>query len=59
MPRFALNLFSLRSEDNILSFSPQNAAHLIAKPPAAFAGGQAMESMENTRHQISLAARRA
>ena len=31
MPRFELNLFSLRSEDNILSFSPQESVwpHLI------------------------------
>jgi hypothetical protein len=39
MPRFELNSFSLRSEDNILSFSPQEAAHLIAKPPARICRG--------------------
>jgi hypothetical protein len=60
MPRFELNLFSLRIEDNILSFRAAGSGASDCKTAGRhMPGGQAMESMENTRHQISLAARRA
>ena len=38
--------------DEILSSSPQEAAHLIAKlQPGILPGGQAMESLDHARHQ--------
>jgi hypothetical protein len=39
MPRFAHSELSPRREDNILSFSPQEAALLIAKPQAGICPG--------------------
>jgi hypothetical protein len=48
---FIATALSPRGEDNILSSSPQEVAHLIAKPSGHLPGRHAMESMGNTRHQ--------
>jgi hypothetical protein len=49
---FIATALTLRGENNILSSSPQEAAHLLQNCKRAFAGGTGtMESRGNTRHQ--------
>src|ERR1700676_1619498 len=49
---FIATALTLRGENNILSSSPQEAAHLLQNCQRAFAGGTGtMESRGNTRHQ--------